>query len=317
MPLTIRITGNIQFGLQVYPHTLYRVEVTNNGDNWYIYRRFSEFHCLYTKFAENQNDEKLKDLFPERAFLSTRSEVINERMSKLQQFIIQLLKIEDIDNNSTVQKFFDFDGKGQSGPVRDLGEIFIEMKFMSSSFLDCILLLLSRLGLINLLIAGLNQIIFETFCQVKPGLLPLEFWTDSFVVLTKQGTIYVMKGIYDPITAPYIAYSVSSSVHINSNISSFVIELQNRVNNQKLYLRFATNPIFASWLRTLAEFSTKSSAITPSESLAKNYRQDSVSTNNSNRDSNRNANIHQQDASNKPDRPDSSRPDDLSALYGV
>jgi hypothetical protein len=272
-----KITGHIQFGSIIYPHTLYRIEVAIDNENWYVYRRYSEFLGFHKHLVKLKHFNPEEKIFPEKILFSNRYDVINERMSSLQKYLILVLEIQNINNDSQFQTFLDFNLKGKSGVHNDLSPA---------------------------------DIIYEIICDVKRGLGPIEIWNTCFVVLTKNGTIYVFQNIYDRISSPLVAYSVSSSIHLQSKQGTKVIELNHRITDQKLFLKLSSDAQLASWLRTLAEFTTRNIPAAETEenpkTVTKPQRIESM------KESKKEVFV-KSDTS----RPDPSKPDELSSLYGV
>jgi len=232
MSLTIKIVDHCSYGLSAYPHTLYRIDINNAGSNWYIYRRYSEFAHLLSSLEGSLPDPKmfiyLKEFFPGKTVIPQRKSVIIDRKLKLQLFLDRLLELPDIAENQNVQYFLDFDMKGRSGARLDLdGE----------------------------------DILFEVICLVKPGIYTVELWSTQFVVLTKQGDVFVMQRIYDRISQPISHFVVGSEVFVKTTTGSNVIELSNKTTGQYMAVDLPNQSLYASWLRALSECTSQ--ATTP------------------------------------------------------
>lgn len=84
-------------------------------------------------------------------------------------------------------------------------------------------------------------------------------WRTQYAVLTKNGTLYFMKNMYDPPSAADGRFDLTdSNVHINGSLSSLSIELT--CNGQRRFLKLGTNDEFAFWLRSVGEFGMRGTA---------------------------------------------------------
>lgn len=222
--LSIKIVDHCSYGLSAYPHTLYRIDINNSDSHWYIYRRYSEFFHLLSSLEGSLPDPKmftyLKEFFPGKTIIPQRKSVIMDRKLKLQLFVDRLLELPDIGEDQNVQLFLDFDMKGKSGARLDLDS---------------------------------EDILFEVICLVKPGIYTVELWSTQFVVLTKQGDVFVMQRIYDRISQPISQFIVGPEVFVKTTAGSNVIELSNKATGQYMAVDLPNQALYASWLRALSE----------------------------------------------------------------
>ena len=258
----MQITGHNLFGPSIYPFTLYRIEITQDNEHCTIYRRYNDFLVLNNYLVDDKKELKVKIYFPCKAMLSQRSEIIELRLKSLQNYLNVVLEVIDIGKDKMFLKFVDHKMKGKSRACQDLPK---------------------------------NHIVFETICQIKRGVLPIEIWSTYFVVLTKHGTIFVFSNIYDHINNPLVAYPVSSVTQIDSRSGAQIITLTHRVNKQKLILKLSNDDELASWLRKLSDLNTL-------DLISDNSEQDKFKTDTT------------------PmgfGRAEANKADDLSILYGV
>lgn len=81
-------------------------------------------------------------------------------------------------------------------------------------------------------------------------------WRTHYAVLTKNGTLYFMKNMYDPPSLADGRFDLTdSNVHITGSASSMMIQLT--CNGHHRYIKLADNDEFAFWLRSLGEFGTR------------------------------------------------------------
>jgi hypothetical protein len=88
-------------------------------------------------------------------------------------------------------------------------------------------------------------------------------WKTQYAVLTKNGTLYIMKNMYDAPADAEVRYELATqNVHVNGDLKSFSVELT--CNTDRRFIRLSGTEEFASWLRTLGEFGTRgtSNAVT-------------------------------------------------------
>lgn len=145
-------------------------------------------------------------------------------MQEFQKFLDLILNLDGIQTESSISTFFDFTNRGISGACRDLGS---------------------------------QNILIETMAFAKPCISMIEVYVSCFLVLSKEGTIFVFETMYDGINDPVVAYSIDNDVHIATRPGSTKIDLKRRSNNQRLIIKLSTEAQHANWLRTISDFSTK------------------------------------------------------------
>ena len=191
MALSAKISGHASFG-GLFSYTVYRIDVFFSGNSWCIYRRYNAFKKLHEELVKLFPEDRLTEsgiILPENGLglLSKGvvfSEVVIKRMEEFQRYLRAVLDIEAMTTLDCVTSFFDYKNKGVSGAVIELGA---------------------------------SGVICETMALVKPCKRLVEVWNSCFIVLTKQGTIYVLRNIYDSISDPLVAFPVSfGDIHVVS-----------------------------------------------------------------------------------------------------
>lgn len=179
-------------GIGPFQKAFYRMEIelrpnrqaSGTIENYALYRRFSDFLIFYNTLLQNFGTEKVKVTygiqFPEKentgTFGSTFNSIIQHRIPLLQAFINKALQIEDIHSLSPTSLFFDLKNKGTSGARRQLGD---------------------------------KRVLKEVIAKTKPGKYGvLEFWESSFVVLTQQGRLFILKNLYDDLSSSTLSLSL-------------------------------------------------------------------------------------------------------------
>jgi len=209
-------------------YTSYKIDVQCNGESWSVYRRFSEFLKLHKQLVAVMGEEFFKTaeiVPPEKTVGSNFKSVVVKRQDELQTYLFKILSIDEIDKQTSVTKFLDFESKGLSGAAKDLGQ---------------------------------NQILLETLASVKPCKDVMELWQSSYVVLTKSGTIFVLRNLYDSVSSPLVSFSlVNGDVTVTTPTGSPKVDMTCKAAGTRLVLRLSTEMQLASWLRTIADFTTR------------------------------------------------------------
>jgi hypothetical protein len=104
----------------------------------------------------------------------------------------------------------------------------------------------------------------EGFIHTSFGILTKIYWhkwKTTYAVLTRNGTLYLLKSMYDTPTDAEMRYDLTSGgVHINGDMKSFSIAITSQFNKEIRYLRLQSMEDFAFWLRSLGEFGSKGTA---------------------------------------------------------
>lgn len=111
---------------------------------------------------------------------------------------------------------------------------------------------------------GGNAILKESFVRTSYGLLTKVMWHNwktNYVVLTRNGTLYFLRSMYDSPTEAIVRYDLTSTgVHISGDAASFSVRITTVADGQTRFVRLAAMEDFAFWLRSLGEFGTKGTA---------------------------------------------------------
>jgi hypothetical protein len=103
----------------------------------------------------------------------------------------------------------------------------------------------------------------EGFLRVSHGLLTKihwHSWRTTYAVLTRNGTFYLLKSMYDSPTDAVMRYDLTTGgVHINGDMKSFSVIITSQHNDTR-YVRLQNMEEFDFWLRALDEFGSKGTA---------------------------------------------------------
>ncbi len=223
-----QISGSSQMGGVLSAYTVYKIDVSCNGSEWSVHRRYNQFLQLHEALKTIHGREFMEThsfILPPKKLGSTSVSIVDTRLKELQEYLQKILTIEDIDSESEVGVFFDLLGKGISGATRDLGS---------------------------------KSILIETLALVKFHKHYLEFFRTCYVVLSKAGVIYVMRGLDDSISQPLLSFPLrEGAMHVFSPSGSRRIDLTRQDNTNKLSLKLSSESQVASWLRLIADFTTR------------------------------------------------------------
>lgn len=233
MSIGAEIKGIFNFGGGLTYHTEYQIQVRYHDQSWLIYRRFSDFANLHKHFVALAGGEEqfaAKDIpFPEKSYLgsilSTDKSVTEQRKVELQKFLTSSFEISDYYEDAEVAKFLDVENKGVSGIQREFGA---------------------------------DKILKETFCKVK--IIKQLFsvvWSLYFVVLLKDGTLYVLQSMYDESSKALMVWSLNNvGVQVIPKAQNNTISISSTAHGQKLKLSLASAMEGAFWIRSLSDFAT-------------------------------------------------------------
>jgi len=83
----------------------------------------------------------------------------------------------------------------------------------------------------------------------------MDSWKAQHVVLTKSGTLHVMKSMYDRTHESLCSIAVSGGDVIVSSKSNYrIVKLHIQSTELSLLLKFSSGEEFANWLRAIADF---------------------------------------------------------------
>lgn len=151
------------------------------------------------------------------------------------------------------------------------------------------------------------MILKEGFLRVSHGLLTKVMWHNwktNYAVLTRNGTLYLLKSMYDNPTDAIVRYDLSSGgVHINGDMKSFSVSITQLGTGDVRYLRLPSMEEFAFWLRSLGEFGSKGTTSAIAGARSANHPDNAPPA-------------QQQQQAPIEDRP-GTKTDELSAMYGI
>lgn len=278
MSVNLRIVDHQTWGRYLSIYTVFRIDVKYKDDNWFIFRRFSEFTDMHTAFLNNQNlaalAEPLTELLPPKEFfgstLSTFESTCNERKQRFMLYLEALLQEKQLRKSPAFMTFLDVQNKGISGIKRVLGNA---------------------------------QIVREEFTMCSQGRLAkfgYNSWVRSYICLTKKGWIYCTKCIYDTPEECEVKMDLKSKyTRIGGLASDSVIHITYN-DTIALHIKFRDVSDFSSWLRQLSDFGINTAEHSAmKETVVKAERRGSA----------RNTHVHAAGTGNTED--------DLSADYGI
>jgi hypothetical protein len=223
----VTLIEKVNMGNMVTGYVAYQLDVESKNQTWSVFRRYAEFEALHSSLKNEYVDgDNLAQLaFPEKNITAQFQTAINEtRMVALQRYIEALLK-NGFATDPKVEAFFDLKHQGKSGAVQDL---------------------------------GMSKIECESLAQVKPGLQYIEPWSTAFVVLSKQGTLYVMNSKNDSVSKAMVAFPLSAGhIQIQSDASYMDVYISNEVSKQQVSLRFFDQQRYGQWLRILSDMTIR------------------------------------------------------------
>lgn len=150
------------------------------------------------------------------------------------------------------------------------------------------------------------MILKEGFVRVSHGLLTKIYWhkwKTNYAVMTRNGTLYLLKSMYDTPTDAIVRYDLTNGgVHVNGDTTSFSVAITQTSTNDVRYLKLPSMEEFAFWLRSIGEFGTKGS--NNSAAQAKNSQRQNEPP------------VEQQHQLHVEDR-QGTKTDELSAMYGI
>ena len=233
--LDAKIEGSVALGsMTIFTHTHYKLDVSlllHGGPNgivqYALYRRYSQFRRLFEDIEKIYGKEALESaglIIPEKkimgAYYSTFKSVVDARTVQLNTFLSTLLAFERIELHECVQQFFDIRAQGTSGPAKELGK---------------------------------NNIIKEALAQVKPGLSSIEFFSSSFIIITKTGYLYVLKSMYDNIRDSILELFIANASVIVDAKEDCRIEITWKTNGNKTIIKLSSQLEQVSWCRAIQD----------------------------------------------------------------
>jgi len=238
-PLRCEVVGWAQVGGGPWRHAEYRLLVNAEGHKWVIYRRYNAFADLDKQLRAALGPEKVEDAgvwsaeLPRKIGSSAASSlwaVVEHRMAALQTYLDTVLKYsedavggERIAMDSAFQKFFDFDNRGVSGAVLELGQ---------------------------------SIVVREGFARTRDARHMMTMWHNYFIAVTSRGVLYVLKGLYERpsdavLSIPLIDSNIKVAVKDGDSLQVELVGFQ-----RSLLLRFTSHDDAAAWTRILSDFVT-------------------------------------------------------------
>lgn len=219
-------------GGSVFSFTAFKIEISNDGSNWCVYRRYNEFSKLHDDLVlASKGDRKERKItgcevvFPAKNFKAGFSKDIKqERLQELQDYLVAILAIEGITTQSSLAQFLDLEHKGASGASKDIGQ---------------------------------GNILLETFGHCKPCRTLIEIWGPSYLVLSKKGTLYAFKNVYDRTSDAIVAFPLSGAVRVFSPPGTRKVDLSCEGTKQRLVLKLSSEAEVATWLRRISDLTLR------------------------------------------------------------
>jgi hypothetical protein len=223
-----KIVRNLPLGGALLAYTVYGIDVTHEGSTWCVYRRYSEFEKLHSVICHDVGEEFAAQtyLLPEKSIQAKfLKEAIEKRGIELQKYMDDILSNEEICCKDYLLEFFDCNCKGISGAQKDLG----------------------------------SSLLYETLGYAKPCVSLIELWMSCFIVMSKQGTIFILRNMYDGISDAIVAFPLTGrEVHISVPITAkYAICLTDVKTKRQLKIRLSSELQLGTWMRTIADFTTK------------------------------------------------------------
>jgi len=233
MSINIRVGEHLTWGRYFGIYTVYKIDVKYKGDTWIIFRRFSEFTDMHSRFLVDPSLKEvampLTELLPEKqhfgSALATLDSVCIERKQKFSQYLESMLQEKALCKSPAFLSFIDVQNKGISGIKRVLGEA---------------------------------QVLREESVVCSQGRLAsmgINAWKRSYICVTKKGWIYCTKCVYDTPDECDVKIDLKSKyTRIGGQTSDRVLMITYD-NNTNLHIKFDDQASFSSWLRLLSDFS--------------------------------------------------------------
>lgn len=227
MAYSVRIDGLSILGGGITAHCAYHVSVTHSQKgSWRVYRRFHEFEELHKTLMSEAADVLVgrNIVLPEKgyggSFYSSQKWVTDKRQKELEQYVQALVAIDPYKLHSALSAFLDVANKGASGARLQLGD---------------------------------KNIVLENFLNTKPHLVfP---WSTKFVVLTKGGSVYCMRSVYDDTSKALVTMELAGgAVKVEGRSGSLIADLTKKSDGTKLTIQFHNRNEMADWLRCMADF---------------------------------------------------------------
>lgn len=151
------------------------------------------------------------------------------------------------------------------------------------------------------------MILREGFLRVSHGFLTKIFihsWRTNYAVITRNGTLYLLKSIYDTPTDAVARYDLTNGgVHVTGDPKSFSVVITQTSTNDVRYLRLPGMDDFVFWLRSVTEFGSRGTNNTMAGAKASSLNNKDVAA-------------PVQQAEPVADR-QGTKTDELSAMYGI
>lgn len=217
-------------------HTVYKIEVTQNGNSWFIFRRYSAFEELHKDLIAAYNLDKLKShnvVFPVKSYVGSVGGsldfLVEKRVSILQLYLKNMLTITGVERNELVALFFDLTNKGMSGIMFQMGS---------------------------------GKVLQESFVRTKYVKRYLGVWATHYVVLITTGFILVLPSKYDNSGKAELNMCVRDGACTFESIplNNQILITENGSRSAKLFLSFDSPEEAAVWMTALSDMTGRISS---------------------------------------------------------
>ncbi len=241
------IQNALTFGGGFTLHAEYQLNVTVGNNSWIVYRRYKEFERLHKdltamypkpihsstndiqhEFDANEEKDDLPSLkFPEKSYwgsyLSASSSTTQERKMVLQEFLETICNTPRLRESMHFTQFVDLQCKGQSGIAKFCGQ---------------------------------DNILKETFTNCKVVKNYIGSWSVCYLVLMKDGTLYVLRSIYDSPDKSLVKWNLKGGeIRVVPKAKNNTISISSTVDDRKLHLGLNSPSEAAFWIRTISDLS--------------------------------------------------------------
>lgn len=244
------IQTTLTFGGGFTLHTEYQLTITHTGESWIIYRRYKDFERLYKNLLnsfypvknqtealpdhnadDNADADSLPTLkFPEKSYLgsylSSMSSTTQERKIILQEFLRTICDNSKLNESPYFLEFIDSQSKGESGIAKYCGQ---------------------------------DNIMKEVFASCQ--LHFMGSWSVCYLVLMKDGTLYVLRSIYDPPEKSSVHWNLKGGqIRVVPKTKNNTISITSTTDDRKLTLSLSSPTEAAFWIRTISDLSLEVNA---------------------------------------------------------
>lgn len=296
--MSVTIQNALTFGGGLTLHTEYQLNVAFGNESWMVYRRFKDFEKLHKSllsFYPIQSNPSIADeqaetrssadqlpvlKFPEKSYLgsylSATSTTTQERKKILQEYLQTICNSQKLRDSIDFLNFIDNESKGESGIAKYCGQ---------------------------------DNIMKEVFASCKLSFLGS--WSVCYLVLMKDGTLYVLRSIYDSPDRSMVNWNLKGGeIRVVPKAKNNTISITSTTDDRKLTLSLSSPTEAAFWIRTISDLSLESNAPPASRTAVSNTKSPQS----------------QNSSSTKPAKPQAvvvraqgtgNTTDELSSMYGI